>query len=264
MNERQKFEKQYAGARANLLMMTLLTCVNVVLLALRTGTTFLFSASIPQVAYAFFSTGARDQSASGLLIGALFIGLFLLCYFLSKGNPHWMTAAAALFALDTLFLVVWLIAYTDSLLSNVMDILFHGWVLYYLILGVRAARKLAKLPVQTANDAFETPPAPQQTAARPPMQETPLGMHDGGGDRLLAAEYGGLQIAVFRQDMDTLLVVNGQIYSRWHGLMEHRYTLTARVEGVPIVCTYTTENVQSGLMRLYAGGQPLDECRRPR
>lgn len=274
VDERTRLQKQFSIARANLVIMTALTCVNIAMIALETGRVFQFSAATPQLAFIVFSNGDAVQKAAGLLISVLIIGLFALCYVLSKRNPLWMTAALVLFVCDTAFLVVWLVAVADNLLANSIEVLYHVWVLYYLIRGVQAAHRLRALPEQTAEAFAGTEPAAAATtgpvatqqppASAPPMPETPLGAYQGGGERLLSALQSGLYLEVFRSDTETALVVDGQVYDRWSGALEQRYTLTARVCGIPIVCTYTTTGAQTGLMRLYADGRLADECERGR
>ncbi len=262
VDERTRLQKQFSIARANLVIMTALTCVNIAMIALETGRVFQFSAATPQLAFIVFSNGDAVQKAAGLLISVLIIGLFALCYVLSKRNPLWMTAALVLFVCDTAFLVVWLVAVADNLLANSIEVLYHVWVLYYLIRGVQTAEAFAGTePAAAATGPVATQQPP---ASAPPMPETPLGAYQGGGERLLSALQSGLYLEVFRSDTETALVVDGQVYDRWSGALEQRYTLTARVCGIPIVCTYTTTGAQTGLMRLYADGRLADECERGR
>lgn len=260
MNEREKLRKTYRAARSNLLLMTVLTACNVAAMTARFGMRHLFSAAIPQIAYAYFAGSGRGQEAAGLAIGALFIGLFVLCYVLSKNNTRWLTAALAVYALDTVFLIGWIILRTDT--SSVLDAVFHIWVIVSLISGVQAAAKLAALPVEAGASAPDAEPAQtMETAAGNGQPSSPLGPYDGRGKRVFSEAYRGMQIEVYRREPRTILVVDGQTYGEWKGLVEVRYALSARVNGVPIVCSAVTEGL-CGRMRLYADGQLLAEKRR--
>jgi hypothetical protein len=67
-----------------------------------------------------------------LVIAAVAVGLYVLCWFLSKKHVGWMIAAAALFVVDTMFLILYYGVSVDFL----MDYLFHAWVLFILIRGI--------------------------------------------------------------------------------------------------------------------------------
>ena len=157
VNLRAKYDAQYASARANLGAVVLLSLVNVVLMVLDAGVSFLFSAVLPQVAinYGWYLDawlGGSTYTIIAYAISALWIGAFALCYYLSKKHPGCMTAALVLFCLDCLVLVYWI--YLGFMMEDVLDIVFHVWILYYLIRGVVAARKRKTLP------EAPVPPAP--------------------------------------------------------------------------------------------------------
>lgn len=260
MNEQQKLQKSYAAARSNLLLMTILTALNVLAMVAQFGLRNLFSAAIPQIAYAYFAGSGGGQVLGGLIIGALFIGLFLLCYALSKNNTRWMTAALIVYALDTVFLIGWIIFRRDT--SSLLDAVFHAWVLAFLISGVKAAAKLGKLPPQASFSAqAEQAVEAERQAAAQAASDSPIGPFDGRGRQVFSETYKSMQIEVYRREPRTILVVDGQVYSEWEGLVELRYALSARVNGVPIVCSAVADGL-SGLMRLYADGQLLAEKRR--
>ena len=221
MNEREKLQKTYTAARSNLLLMTVLTACNVVAMAARFGLRNLFSAAIPQIAYAYFAGSGRGQEAAGL---------------------------------------GWIILRADT--SSVLDAVFHIWVIISLVSGVKAAAKLAALPVQANACAQDIKPAETaETEAVNGLPSCPLGPYDGRGRRVFSETYKGMQIEVYRREPRTILVVDGQVYSEWTGLVELRYALSARVNGVPIVCSAVAEGF-SGWMRLYADGQLLAQKRR--
>ena len=169
VNLRAKYDAQYASARANLGAVVLLSLVNVVLMVLDAGVSFLFSAVLPQVAinYGWYLDawlGGSTYTIIAYAISALWIGAFALCYYLSKKHPGCMTAALVLFCLDCLVLVYWI--YLGFMMEDVLDIVFHVWILYYLIRGVVAARKRKTLP--------EAPVPPAPGAPMPNMNAAPV------------------------------------------------------------------------------------------
>ena len=169
VNLRAKYDAQYASARANLGAVVLLSLVNVVLMVLDAGVSFLFSAVLPQVAinYGWYLDawlGGSTYTIIAYAISVLWIGAFALCYYLSKKHPGCMTAALVLFCLDCLVLVYWI--YLGFMMEDVLDIVFHVWILYYLIRGVVAARKRKTLP--------EAPVPPAPGAPMPNMNAAPV------------------------------------------------------------------------------------------
>ena len=159
---RQKLEAKYNAARANLMLAVAFTLINIVILLSNGNSYFLFSLFVPYFItdIAMFYCGKYpvevytgefagmeflNSTAFAVLIAiaAVILVVYVLCWLLSsKGRVGWMIAALVLFSIDTalLFLIGGLSA--DMLL----DILFHVWVLYYLIAGIIAHFKLKTLP----------------------------------------------------------------------------------------------------------------------
>ena len=163
---KMKYESRYNSARANLLLVTILTLVNVVLLAVDASFYFPFSASFPY----YLITGARMLCGMypeefyvelaeltgepvmteffpsavfyvALVIGVILIAVFSLCWLLSKKKVGWMIAALVLFIHDTLSLLSMGLA-----IDMLIDLLFHVWVLVSVISGLSAHFKLKSLP----------------------------------------------------------------------------------------------------------------------
>jgi hypothetical protein len=160
---RNKYEKKYAEARTNLLVMAGLTLVNLVLILIEADITFTFSAFMPQVLLAVGSvmqqeTGITLFMVVGATVAVLSVGIYFLCWILSKKRAGWMIAAMVLFILDSLSMPLMLGGFDASV---VIDIVFHAWVLYYLITGVHAASKLRELP---SREELELAAAQEQQA----------------------------------------------------------------------------------------------------
>lgn len=175
-SQRTLYENKYRSARYNLLAVVAFTLINIVIAAMGGGSYFLFSAAIPyQIAVTgLYFTGHMpadwyydwgnepflDNSflIVTLVIAALIIAVFALCFFLSKKRSAWMIVALVLFSLDCAYYLLNIFA--DGIaVSGIIDILFHGWVMYYLIIGVNAAVKLKTLPPDPPTD----PSAPNGT-----------------------------------------------------------------------------------------------------
>lgn len=174
---RENLERRFFSARRSLLMVTIFTVVNLVLLVTNSNTYFIFSAFIP-----YFLTGTGmvlcgrfptdyygddflemqflDPSFLTIMIAisVVIIALYLLAWYFSKNRKvGWLVFAFIFFALDTI--VMFLLS--DSLASSIIDILFHAWVLFDIGVAINAAGKLKKLPGE-AELAPADPAAPME------------------------------------------------------------------------------------------------------
>lgn len=159
--QRRMYENKYASSRVNLLLVFAFTVINIILLATGSFTYILFSASIP---YFIAETGyllcgkfppevyegelagvaILEPSASivFIIIALLVSCLYLVCWILSKKRPGWLVASIVIFALDTLAMF----ALYGLSFDNILDILFHAWVIWSLVSGIKANNALRALP----------------------------------------------------------------------------------------------------------------------
>ena len=161
-------ENTYTTARANLLLVVAITTLNIILCLCGADSYFLFSASIPYalVVRGMLLCGKLDFSEEYFLqngldptegyfptiilviltvIAFLIVAAFALCYlFSSKHRVVWLIAALVFFGFDTLSML----ALYGISIDFILDILFHVWVLYYLIAGISAHFKLKNMPVE--------------------------------------------------------------------------------------------------------------------
>lgn len=175
VSERQLLESKYAGARSNLLLVVAFTVINIVLLVSKSYTYFLFSAFIPyfltdlgmflcgmypEEVYAdLFMDGFLDQSffAITIVIAAVILAGYLLAWIFSKKHRvGWVIFALVFFGLDTIGMLL----INGFAMDSIVDILFHGWVIFSLINGIVAHYKLKKLPSEA-----EAPVCAEQTEA---------------------------------------------------------------------------------------------------
>lgn len=158
--ERQMLKNKYNSARYNLLAVVIFTAINIIMAAFGTGGYFLFSATIP---YVITITGLvlcgmmPEEFYEGLdgmyflnesffyitlAISALILVLYLLCFFFSKKRTLWVKIALGMFIIDSAFMLL----YYGIALDMLFDVLFHVWVIWILVSGLKAEKKLRSLP----------------------------------------------------------------------------------------------------------------------
>ena len=147
MSPREEVEMKYKRSRANLLLVTIVSVVNLFTMALNYSY-FLFSARMP----AFILEVILSEVPEGetipftdllipIVIGIIMTVPYLLCWIFSKKRPGWMVAALVFFAIDCILLLT-----MYYLSAVIVDLLFHAWVMFYLITGVINGFKLKKMP----------------------------------------------------------------------------------------------------------------------
>ncbi len=170
LSPRQALEAKYNSARGNLLLVVVFTLINIVLLMTNANSYFLFSAFIPYMLIdeAWFYTGRypaeiyeeyypdmifSQDTLLYILVAIAFIVLlvYIFSWFFAKNNrAGWLVTALVFFSIDTVGYILYYLYYGMLDLSCIIDILFHVWVLYYLVNGLIASAKLKKLPEDAA------------------------------------------------------------------------------------------------------------------
>lgn len=162
------YENKYKRSISNLLLVVIFTAVNIVLLVANSNTYFLFSAFIP---YNLADSGMYfcgmypaeyyadipdpqfyDKSflVFTLVIAVVVLLFYLLCWFLAKKEKiGWLIVALVCFVIDTAGLVLFAGISSDI----IIDLVFHGWVIFSLVNGVINYYKLKKLPEEVAEPA---------------------------------------------------------------------------------------------------------------
>lgn len=148
MSPRDEVEMKYKRSRANLLLVIIASVVNLFTLALN-GSYFLFSASIPAIPVELAMPMTEEEVVVfsdfivPIIIGIILTVPYLLCWIFSKKRVGWMIPALVFFSFDCLYLL--LLATIDPT-AVIIDILFHAWVMFYLITGVKHGFKLKSMP----------------------------------------------------------------------------------------------------------------------
>lgn len=150
MTPQDIYQRQFTSARINLLLMSVLTIANIASYYFELGFMLPFSAFLPFTIFDFgyfFSIEWADPNLFiyGIVFASLIIIFYFLGYFLSKTKPVWLTFVLAMYIVDTLIMIYLFTAVFYFNGSMILDILFHVWVLYYFIMGVRAVKKLKRL-----------------------------------------------------------------------------------------------------------------------
>lgn len=164
ISERALLESKYNISRHNLLLVVVFSVINLIMTLLDSGVYFLFSAFLPLFSvslgmelcgkyspeyynevYGEYET--LEFSGDGffyatIAIAVVMIALYLICWFMSKNQKSaWLIVALVLFAIDTAVMLL----LSGISVDMIVDILFHAWVVYYLIIGITSASKLKKL-----------------------------------------------------------------------------------------------------------------------
>ncbi len=162
LSPRELQEQKYNISRANLLLVVGFTLLNVILALLGGNYYLLFSASIPYfiVYLSMYLCGKLpvehyegdiqdyyflDDSLFiiATVLAFVIIAVYALFWWLSKEKKSgWLIAALVFFGIDTLGMFYF---YGFSV-DIIMNLLFHAWIIYYLVSGIVAAQKLKALP----------------------------------------------------------------------------------------------------------------------
>lgn len=150
---RAYLEGRVTNARHTLLIVLVFTLINLLMLLTESSTYFLFSASVPYYLTAFGmgmdmgmgTSGIGVFTATALVISAIILAVYLVCWLLTKKHPGWYIVALVLFAVDTAVLVLAALGF-DLLTDSIIDIAFHAWVLVELVQAINANGKLKNMP----------------------------------------------------------------------------------------------------------------------
>ena len=219
--QREQLQKKYAASRSNLLLALVLTVINIVLLFTESNSMLLFSMSVPYYTVAF--SRLLDLETVGLIIAAVMLAVYLLCWILSKKRCGWLVASAVLFVIDSLCLAGLYILMQDF--SGILDAVIHIAVLYYLFSGISAYNRLKKLPQLT--------PEQESQALELPDYSTPIRRADEDVKHrvLLECEYGGHRVCYRRVKRVNELVIDGNVYDEYTAMIESPHKLVARIAG---------------------------------
>ena len=262
---RRAYEQKYKTARTNLWLVVLFTAVNLLLLVTNANTYFLFSAYIPyflvsagMLMCGLFPDEYYTEEFYGmqfldryvfivLLVIAVILTLFyLLAWFMSKKNRvGWLIFALVFFGLDTLGMLF----LGGISLESVFDVIFHGWVIFSLSIGIHAHYKLKQLTNEdiltstSDDDDVEGEICEQESpiTATTPIDSFVLREADENIKHkvLLKASILNYDICYRRVKHTNELVINGKVYDEIIGVLEYPHVLKANVDGHYICVGFT-------------------------
>jgi hypothetical protein len=157
MTPRGVLERKYANCRANLLLIVITSAINLFTVTFASSY-FLFAPSLPTL---FLEVLLIEAGEAGVELAALVIPFvfgpvltapYLLCWIFSKKRVGWMVAALVFFSIDCIYLVT-----MYQLSAVILDLLFHAFVMFYLITGVVHGFKLKNLPAEEPVEATAEP-----------------------------------------------------------------------------------------------------------
>jgi len=265
-SQRAFYEQKYRTSRMNLLLVVAFTAINLILLVTNSNSYFLFSAFIPYFIASigmllcgrfpeeYYEDGFADMTFLGgsvfaviLIIAFVITLLYLLTWFMSsKNRSAWLIVSLVLFSLDTLGMLF----IGGISVDSILDVLFHAWVIYYLIIGINAAKKLKELPpdeelapvIETENGEVALSAEGEEQTPAEPQDSTPLYDADKSvKHRVLLEAYvlNKYDVCYRRVKHTNELVINGKVYDKIEGAMEYPHTLTATVDGHIITAGFT-------------------------
>lgn len=239
-------ESKYNKSIANLLLVVIFTVINIVLLVLNANSYFLFSAFIPYFAvdYGMFFCGMypedfyADMTDFELLdssflyftiaVAVVILLFYLVSWYFAKKKKLWaLICALVLFTVDTLAMF----ALTGFSTDSIIDIIFHIWVIVYLIIAINTFNKIKKSPAE---------PIPEQAGTDMiEINSSPLRAAEDVKNRVfLETDAFDMHIIYRRVKHTNELIVNGFVYDEYEALAEFAHTLIANVNGHQIEAIY--------------------------
>ncbi len=265
---RALYEQKYKASRMNLLLVVAFTAINLVLLITNANSYFLFSAFIPYFIATLgmlmcgrfpeeYYEGVEDMV---FLDNSVFVVLFIISLaltllyllagiFSNKNRVGWLIFALVFFGIDTLGMLL----INGISFEAILDVVFHGWVIYYLVLGINAHNKLKNLPpeeelapieigegeivIPSENNEQKAESTPAETQNSNAIREADKNVKH----RVLLETFAlnKYDICYRRVKHTNELVINGKVYDEIHGVMEYPHTLKAFIDGHYIAAGYT-------------------------
>jgi len=146
---------KFRSSRNNLIMVVVFTFVNLVLAAAGSDFSFLFTAPIPSaIMFLLVDVGLMWV---GLVIAVALTSVYLVLSIFARKVRALILVALILFACEAGLLgIVYLglIALGEFDLFMIIELAFCGWILYYLVIGTIAWRKLVGVPQEVLDSVY--------------------------------------------------------------------------------------------------------------
>ena len=247
LTPREAILNRYNSSRASLLFAIVFTVINMILVFCDSSRYFLFSLFVPYfLTYmGMLITGTLPAEVYGeefatmeflppkalaimLVAAVVILILYILSWFFSrKGKGGWLIFALVMFAIDTVLMLVLQGIAADS----IIDLAFHGWVIFDLSRGIYAYSQLKRLPQEVAEADEE---AVYETDEEIACENSPvlrMADMDTKAKILLETEKDGFVITYRRVKRVNELVINGSVYDEYEALLENAHVLVGVVGG---------------------------------
>lgn len=205
--------------------------------------------------------------------------VFAVCAVFGKKHPAALYAAAVLWGLDMIFMAVCLLTgfvTSDSGFSSLIGVVFHAWILYDIISGIIAMKKLKTMPEDEEpkqyvpfRENYDSPAPAERSddgSVKAPQEkkipsETPLYAYDGQGEVRFDISASGCHIIAVRKFGLTELIIDGQVYDKYDRIIEEAYTLSAKISVGDAQTVVVYNQNSDGEAVLSVNGEKLKEAK---
>ena len=173
---KEVFARELKTSNMNVLAVAILSLVNILMILIQADTYFPFSAAVPVYLVMFFGElcGMRSEEfyeanygadwksleflSEGLFwaivaIAVVVAAVYFVLWYLSKKKKVFSTVLMVLYAIDTVALLFFNVAIYEFTFMAIIELVFHAWVFYYLILALKAWDGIEVAPTQKELEA---------------------------------------------------------------------------------------------------------------
>ena len=146
---RQKLQRSVSKGRITLLVILAVSLLNQLLLLLDVDYFFLFSASVPYYLNWLGQELSVYHQVTGYKVIAMLLSIavfagYVGCWLLSARNWKWMRTGLILYSVDTLFMIVFAIAFLMNPLSCILWLIIHLVGIGFLYKAFRSGQELER------------------------------------------------------------------------------------------------------------------------
>ena len=146
MEDLASAQRQVKMARYMLLGTVIITVINLALMMANSDIYIVYCAAVPYYLgwFGWLLDGGTvgQMTVIGLVLAGIVLAVYLLVWFLAEDRPLWLKIGLGLLIADTVALLGLALWLSDHIMSFFWELALHGAVLYEMILGVSAQKKL--------------------------------------------------------------------------------------------------------------------------
>lgn len=190
-----------------------------------------------------------DESAFAIfiIVAIAITGMYLLAYLRSKKqNTGWLVFSLVLISTDTAFMLF----YYEPSLMMLPDLIFHGLMIYGIVRGISAVKKLSELPPEEAQVQEGDPNESADTRRTDLVDSTPLRAADLSAKHriLLEDTVYGHKVIYRRVKKTNELIIDNYVYAEYIAWAEMAHMLTANLDGHAFAVGFDSVGAKSYLM----------------